>query len=251
MATGDSQQSLSFSFRIGKASVSRIIADTCEAIYKVLKETYLSLPQTQDDWLKISQEFEENWNMPHTVGCIDGKHIRIECPRLTGTQYYNYKGFFSIVLMVICDANYCFTVIDIGQYGSNNASGILTSSEVGEMFDHDEMNLPPASKIHPSSDQKLPYFLLGDEIFPLKNWLMRPLPGAGATEEEKIYNYCQSRARRCIKNSFGILSQRWRIFLKPIKASVKHVESYTLACLALHNYLRLTKKCEICSDGFC
>ena len=85
LATGDSQQSLSFSFRIGKATVSRIMAETCDTIYEVLKDAYLSVPKTKDDWLKISQDFEEKWNMPHTVGCIDGKHIRIECPKLTGT----------------------------------------------------------------------------------------------------------------------------------------------------------------------
>ena len=95
--------------------------------------------------------------MPHTVGCIDAKYIRIEYPKLTGTQHYNYKGFFSIVLMAICDANYCFTVIYIGQYGSNNDSGILAS--MGEMFDRDEMNLPSPSKILPLSNQELPYFL--------------------------------------------------------------------------------------------
>ncbi|XP_066914218.1 putative nuclease HARBI1 [Clytia hemisphaerica] len=188
--------------------------------------------------------------MPHTIGCIDGKHIRIECPRLTGSQYYNYKGFFSIVLMAVCDANYCFTLVDLGQYGSNNDSGVLSSSLMGEMFDGAEMNLPDPSKIHPSSEENVPYFLLGDEIFPLKSWLMRPYPGAGASEEERIYNYRHSRGRRCIENAFGILSQRWRIFLRPIKASVKNVESYTLACLSLHNYLRLTNNAGYVPAGF-
>ena len=153
----------------------------------------------------MSQEFEENWNMPHTMGCIDGKHICIVCPKLKGTQYYNYKGFSSIVLMAVCDVNYCFTMIDPGQYGKNNDSGVLASSLMGEVFDNGEINLPTPSQIYQSSDQDLPYFLLGDEIFPLKDWLMRLFPGAGANEEEKIYNYRHSRARRCIENAFGIL----------------------------------------------
>ena len=134
--------------------------------------------------------------MPQTIRWIDGKHIRIVCPKLTGTQYYNYKGFFSIALMAVCNANYCFMIIDLGQYGSNNDSGVLASSVMGVMFDNGEMNLPAPSKIYQLPDQDLPYFLLGDEIFPLKNWLMQPFPGAGATEEEKIYNYRHSRARR-------------------------------------------------------
>ena len=196
LATGDSQQSLSFSFRMGKTTVSDIVTETSNAIYQVLKEKYLSAPHTKEEWLKISQELEENWNKLHTIGCIDGKHIRIVCPKLTGTQYCNYKGFFSIVLMAaVCDANYCFTMIDLGQYGSNNDSGVVASSVMGEICDNGEINLPTPSKIYQSSDQDLPYFLLGDEIFRLKDWLMRLFPGAGATEEGKIINYRHSRAR--------------------------------------------------------
>ena len=250
LATGDSQQSLSFSFRMGKATISKILTETSDAIYQVLKENYLSVPKTKEDWIRISKEFKKIWNMPNTIGCIDGKHIRIVCPKLTGTQYYNYKGFFSIVLMAVCDANYCFTLFDLGQYGSNNDSGVLASSMMGEMFDYDEMNLPALSKFDEFSEQELPYILLGDGIFPLEDWLMRSFLGEGATEGKKIYYYRHSRARRCIENAFGILAQRWRIFLKPIKASVKNVENYTLACLALHNYLRLTENARYTPAGF-
>ena len=209
LAMGDSQQSLSFSFRMGKTTVSNIVTETSNAIYQVLKEKYLSAPYTKEGWLKISQEFEEILNMPHTIGCIDSKHICIACRKLTVVQYYNYKGLFNIVLMPVCDASYCFTMIDLW---TNNDSGVLASSVMGEMFDNSEMNLPTPSKVYQSSNQDLPYFLLGDEMFPLKDWLMRPFPGAGATEEEKIYNYRHSRACRNIENTIGILSQHWNIF---------------------------------------
>ena len=92
-ATGDSQQTLSFSFRVGKATVSKIVAETSDAIYSVLKETYLSSPKTKEDWLRISQEFEDKWNMPHTVGCIDAKYVRIECPKLSGLYIIIIRGF--------------------------------------------------------------------------------------------------------------------------------------------------------------
>ena len=97
--TGDSQQSLSSLFRIGKATISKIISETCEAIYTVLKNTYLSSPHRKEEWLEISSKFEELWVMPHAIGYLDGKHIRIECPKLSGTVYHNYKGFFSIALL--------------------------------------------------------------------------------------------------------------------------------------------------------
>ena len=40
---------------------------------------------------------------------------------------------------------------------------------------------------------KLPYTLFGDDIFPLKTWLMKPYPGKILTVPQQIYNYCTSR----------------------------------------------------------
>ena len=47
---------------------------------------------------------------------------------------------------------------------------------------------------------KVPYFLVGDAIFPLKDWLMRPYPG-NLDESQHVYNYRLSRARRFVENT--------------------------------------------------
>ena len=206
-----------------------------------MKETYLKPPCSDQEWRSIAEDYEEMWNMPNVIGSIDGKHIRIQCPRLTGTQFYNFKGFFSTVLMAVYDANYCFTVYDLGQFGSNNDSGILMNSPMGELLENSELNIPKG-RIITEDLGTLPYFLLGDEIFPLKPWLMRPYPGSSTDELQKVYNYRHSRARRVIENAFGILTARWRIFHKPIRASIENVERFTLACLALHNYIIISAK---------
>ena len=101
--------------------------------------------------------------------------------------------------MALCDANYCFTLFDLRQYGSNNDSGILANSEMGKLFEEDQLNVPPDCKLSKDDEHSLPYFLLGDEIFPLKKWLMRPYPGKNASEEERIYNYRHSRHGDALK----------------------------------------------------
>ena len=141
LAYGGSQQSLCFSFRIAKSTISKIINETCTAIWDCLREQYLRPPRTSEEWKKIAQDFQELWNLPHCIGAIGRKHIRIKAPINSGSLYYNYKGFFSMVLMAICDARYVFTFVDIGDYGSNNDSGVFRKSDIGKSFFKKEMNL--------------------------------------------------------------------------------------------------------------
>ena len=87
LATGDSQQTLSYSFQIGRATVGKIVSETYKAIYSALKKKHLPYPKCDDDWLHISEQFEEMWNMPHTIGYIDGKHIRMKYPKLSRNRH--------------------------------------------------------------------------------------------------------------------------------------------------------------------
>ena len=115
LASEEPQQSLSSAYRIGMSTLSRILRETCDAIFSVLKDSYLKPPSSKDDWKNIEKDFRDFWNMSHVVGAIDGKHIRIQCPKKTGTLYRSYKGFISLVLLVIYDAPYCFPLSDVGQ----------------------------------------------------------------------------------------------------------------------------------------
>ena len=140
----------------------------------MLKDTYLSSPQSKEEWLKMSSKLEELWDMPHVIGRLDGKNARIEGQKLSRKVYHNYKGFFSIVLLAICDANYCFTLFDLGQFGSSYDNGALASFQMGEMFEYELLHVPEDRKLNNTDNKSLPYLLLGDEIFSLRKWLMRP-----------------------------------------------------------------------------
>ena len=98
LATGDSQQTLAITFRLGKSTVSQIIYQTCEAIWDSLFSDFVRLPNRQT-WRNISEEFWKHWNYPHCLGAIDGKHIAVKAPPNAGSDFYNYKGFHSIVLL--------------------------------------------------------------------------------------------------------------------------------------------------------
>lgn len=76
----------------------------------------------------------KRWNFPHCIGSIDGKHIRLQKPAHTGSLYHNYKSYESMVLLAICDAEYNFVMVDIGQPGSISDGGIWENSEMGKKF---------------------------------------------------------------------------------------------------------------------
>ncbi|XP_046689060.1 uncharacterized protein LOC124374968 [Homalodisca vitripennis] len=93
LATGRSYEDLKFSAAISPQLLSSIIPETCAAIYHCLKK-YIKIPKTEDEWRTVAHQFETKWNFNNAVGAMDGKHIAIQKPTGSGSQYYNYKKFF-------------------------------------------------------------------------------------------------------------------------------------------------------------
>ena len=127
--------------------------------------------------------------MLHCSGAIDGKHIAMRQPKHSGSLWHNYKEFFSVMLLAIYYTRYCFGFVDVGEYGSNNDSGIFLNSKMGDLFRQGYLNIPPRNKIS-GGDNELSYFLVGDEIFPLEGWIMRRYAVSSQINElKKIFNY--------------------------------------------------------------
>ncbi|CAB3233163.1 unnamed protein product [Arctia plantaginis] len=109
LATGDNYSSLAESFRVPECTISLFLKDVLDAIYNVLQE-FIMVPSTTDQWKKIQKDFLDRWQFPFCCGAIDGKHVLIENPPHGASDYYNYKGTYSVVLFAIVDAHYRFIV---------------------------------------------------------------------------------------------------------------------------------------------
>jgi hypothetical protein len=84
--------------------------------------------------------------------------------------------------------------------------------------------------------------IIGDEVFPLKTYLMKPYSYTQLSFEEKVFNYRLSRDRRVVENAFGILARSFRVWEKLIASDFgtgdKRIRT---ACLAeLKTYLLST-----------
>jgi len=236
LASGDSMISLSYLYRVGKSTVPKIIVETTEALWQTLQPRVLP-PPTVQTWAKIAEDFESKWNFPNCIGAIDGKHVIVQCFKNTGSAFYNYKGTYSTVLMGVCDADLRFTYVSIGSAGRESDGGIFQSLDFGRYIETETLPLPPPKAL-PGTNTCLPVVFVGDAAFPLLKNLLRPYPGTNLSSEKIIFNYRLSIARRVIENTFRVMSARWRIFRRPIVASLLTVDAIVKSCVVLHNWLR-------------
>ena len=141
LSTGGSHITLSGRFRVGITTVHRCIKKTCKAIWDMLSGSYMK-PPTKQDWISIEQSFYKQWNFPNCVGAVDGKHIVIQAPHNSGSQFFNYNGTFSLVLMAWVDADYRFVFEDIGDYGSQSDGAVFKNSHLGQQFINGQLDIP-------------------------------------------------------------------------------------------------------------
>jgi len=223
---------------MGKSTAAAIIHQVCKVIWRKLKNIVMSQP-TKEKWLEISKGFEQNAKFPNCIGALDGKHIRLIHPQNSGSLYYNYKHFFSLVLMALCDSNYCFIWVDIGAYGKNSDSGIFKESSLYTKLSEKTLNIPEPRPIIDNDEIKLPYVIVADEAFGMLENLMRPFGGNLLSHEKKIYNYRHTLARRYIECTFGIMSNKWRILHRPLDVNIEFAQDIVKAICVLHNYVRI------------
>ncbi|GBN40567.1 hypothetical protein AVEN_157833-1 [Araneus ventricosus] len=88
------------------------------------------VPSTENEWAEINKGFLRNWNFPNCYGAIDGKHVLIQAPPNSGSQFFNYKGFHSIILMALVNWDYSFIYIDVGCNGCVSDGGVFQNSSL-------------------------------------------------------------------------------------------------------------------------
>ncbi|XKL62478.1 hypothetical protein PGB90_002311 [Kerria lacca] len=233
---------LHYSYRLGTSTISYIIRDVCKVIWKCLKDQCMPVP-IKERWLAIAKGFQDRSQFPHCIGAIDGKHFRVIKPKLSGSMYYNYKNHFSIQMLAIFDANYCFTYVDIGNYGKDSDSSLFQKTKFYKRLCEKRLDIPEPEYISRKQDFLIPYVLVGDEAFGLSSTVMRPYGGKYLSVNKRIFNYRLTRARRFIECLFGILTNKWRIFHRPLNVNLDLANDIIKAGVILHNFVRMR-------DGF-
>lgn len=72
----------------------------------------------------------------------------------------------------------------------------------------------PLPKPLPGSRNAVLYAMVGDEAFPLKSYLLKMFPSRQLDKLKPTFNNRLSRARRIVKNVFGIMGERDLLFFR-------------------------------------
>lgn len=145
--------------------------------------------------------------------------------------------------MAICDANYCFTFIDVGAYGRNCDSTVFQNSLFWCKITSGLLDIPPPKSLPGTVNPTLPHVFVADEAFALSEHVLRPYCRKHLNHNKRVFNYRLTRARTYVECTFGILSNKWRIFHRPLNVETSLAVDIVKACCVLHNFIRVR-------DGF-
>ena len=103
---------------------------------------------------------------PHALGPLNGKHIAMKKPKKSGSDYYNYKGFFDLVLLSLVNAEYKFLLINVESSGSSSDAKSFNQIDLREKIGDGTLGILSPEPLE-EGGPNLHYFLLGDDAFAL------------------------------------------------------------------------------------
>jgi len=118
LATNVEYRTVAHLFGVSRSSVCLIVNNVCLAIVELLMSTHIQLPRNDEELLELVRGCKQSWGFPNCGGAIDGCHIPISVANSLHTDYYNRKGYYSVILQGLVDYRHCFMHIYVGWPGS-------------------------------------------------------------------------------------------------------------------------------------
>ena len=121
----------------------------------------------------------------------------------------------------------------LGAMALQSDCAVFNRSNLKAALEAGSIGFPPDEHL-PQDDEPMPYFLMGDDAFPLRTWLVKPFSTRNLVEAERLSNY-----RRIVENAFGILANRFRCLLTTMLQKPETVGVITSSCICLHNLMHI------------
>lgn len=100
--------------------------------YKNIVIWYIKSISSTKEWQAVAHFSGTKFKFWKWIGAIDGKHVTIKKPLISGSVYFNYKGFFSIVLWSEVNAHKRFLMVNAIINGRISDGGVFFHSKFHE-----------------------------------------------------------------------------------------------------------------------
>lgn len=220
-ATGSFQRVDGDLHGISQPSVSRCVNAVSTALCR-RASTYIKFAADEASQRHVIGQFHDIAGFPNVLGCVDGTQIPILAPRVNEYVYVCRKGYHSLNVQGVCDAELRFTNIVAKYPGSSHDSFIWKNSSVCLYLQ--QMTVTGG-------------WLLGDSGYPLSDCLMTPLNNATSVAEQR-YNRAHVKTRNTIERAFGLLKMRFRCLHRTggcLQSPPSTCAKIITACAVLHN----------------
>ncbi|KAL0879788.1 hypothetical protein ABMA27_003499 [Loxostege sticticalis] len=194
-ATNNSQLTIGDYSGLSTPTAQRIIHRVSAAIASLHRE-YIKFPSTQQEIRRNQNEFYQIARFPRVIGAMDCTHVRISSPGGDQAELFrNRKGYFSINVQTICNAN--LEIIDIVARwpGSAHDSAIFNNCYRKAKFEAGEYGAA---------------ILLVDGGYASTSYSMPPLENP-RTPAQQLYNESQIRTRNPVERSYGVWKRRFPV----------------------------------------
>ncbi|XP_071571066.1 putative nuclease HARBI1 [Temnothorax nylanderi] len=186
-------------FDVATSTISHCVTTWINCVLKLVP-TLIQWP-TINERVSIEEKFRNLAGFPGVIGAIDGCHLNVMAPSMQQKCYQNRYMTHSIILQGICTADCLLTNVYVGHPGSANDCRVLSNSSLYVKIEQNGYSQYFLPNQH----------LLGDKIYPIKEWFLPPFKDYGnMTRMQITYNKIHSKTRVKIENCFGLLKGRWR-----------------------------------------
>ena len=180
LSTNSDYRTIGHLFGVSKATVCIVTKEVCSLIVDTLLPKYIRIPN--GDSLK---QVVEDKGFPQCVGAVDGSHIPIVSPHDCLADYFNRKGFHSIILQGVVNHIGLFIDIYVGWPGRVHDARVFANSTLFKNGQEGTL-LPDWKQL--IEGVEVPLVMLGDPAYPLLNWLMKAYPDTGSlTTQQKTF----------------------------------------------------------------
>jgi hypothetical protein len=150
---------------------------------------FSQFPTAKEEWLKVAEEFEMRWQIVNCGRALDGEHVRIVPPSGSGALFYNYKQFYSTILMALVNANYEIIYVDLRKNGHMSDAGVIEYTTFYQCLSKGTLNLPENNE----TCENLNFVFISDEAFALHKHLLKPHSQQDLNYDRPVFNYRLSR----------------------------------------------------------